>query len=67
MSNMDDFDHYMEKILSKINNENKEVYLTGDFNNDLLKYDTVHKYQDFYNLMASNGYLPQITYANTSN
>ena len=51
----------MEKTLSKINNENKGVYLTGDFNIDLLKYDIVPKYQDFYNLMASNGYLTQIT------
>ena len=61
MNYIDDFNHCMEKTLSKINNENKEVYLTGDFNIDLLKYDIVPKYQVFFNLMASNGYLPQIT------
>ena len=61
MNNMDDFINYMEKTLSKINKENKEVYITGDFNIDLLKYEMVPKYQDFYNMMASNGYLPQIT------
>ena len=44
------------KLTTKI-----EVYLTSDFNIDLLKYDIVPKYQDFYNMMASNGYLPQIT------
>ena len=49
----------MDKTLSKINKENK-VYLTGGFNIDLLKYDMVPKHQDFYNMMASNGYLPQI-------
>ena len=41
MNNMDDFNHYMEKTLSKINKENKEVYITGDFNIDLLKYEIV--------------------------
>ena len=50
-----------KKTLSKINKENKEVYITGDFNIDSLKYEIVPKYQDFYNMMASNGYLPQIT------
>ena len=59
-NNMDDFNHYMKKTLSKINKENKEVYLTGDFNIDLLKYDIVPRYQNFYNMMASNGYLHQI-------
>ena len=61
MSNMDDFNQYMEITLGKINKENKEVYLAGDFNIDLLKYDTIPKYQDFYKLMASNGFLPHIT------
>ena len=58
---MDDFNQYMEKTLSKINKENKEVYISDVFNIDLLKYDTIPKYQDFYTLMASNGILPHIT------
>ena len=61
MSNMGDFNQYMGKTLSKINKGNKEVYLAGGFNIDLLKYDTIPKYQDFYTLMASNGFLPHIT------
>ena len=61
MNNMDDFNQYMEKKLRKIYKENKEVYLTGGFNIDLLKNDTIPKYQDFYTLMASNGFLPPIT------
>ena len=52
-----------KKTLSKINKKNKEVYITGDFNIDFLKYEIVPKYKDFYNMMASNGYLPQITMA----
>ena len=50
----------MESCLSKINNENKEVYLCGDFNSDLLKLDKVNNYKKFYELMSSYGYLPQI-------
>ena len=50
----------MESCLSKINNENKEVYLCGDFNSDLLKLDKVNNYKKIYELMSSYGYLPQI-------
>ena len=43
---------------SKITNENKEVYICGDFNSDLLKLDKVSNYKRFYELMY--GLLPQI-------
>ena len=46
--------------LSKITNENKEVYICGDFNSDLLKLDKVSNYKRFYELMCSYGLLPQI-------
>ena len=51
----------MRNSLNKLNKENKEVYIAGDFNIDLLKYDTNIKYKDFYNLMTASGFLPQIT------
>ena len=51
---------YLELCLSKLSNENKEVYLCGDFNSDLLKLDSVNNYNNFYELMCSYGYLPQI-------
>ena len=51
---------YLELCLSKLSNENKEVYLCGDFNSDLLKLDSVNNYNFFYELMCSYGYLPQI-------
>ena len=35
--------------------------MAGDFNIDLLKYDSNARYREFYNLMTSNGYLPLIT------
>ena len=50
-----------KKPLAKLTKKIKRFYITGDFNIDLLKYEIVPKYQDFYNMMASNGYLPQIT------
>ena len=51
---------YLESCLSKVSNENKEVYLCGDFNSDLLKLDKVNNYKRFYELMCRYGFLPQI-------
>ena len=46
--------------MNKLAKENKEVYLCGDFNIDLLKIDVNNSYQEFYNLLCSYGYLPKI-------
>ena len=40
--------------------ENKEIYLCGDFNIDLLKIDNSQTYQQFYNMLCSFGFLPKI-------
>ena len=56
-----EFTDYLNKTVNKINKENKEVYICGDFNFDLLKYDIVNHCQEFCNTMSSNGYLPHIT------
>ena len=58
--NLDDYIAYMKACLAKLQKENKEVYITGDFNIDLLKYEINPKYQEFYNLMTSSGFLPYI-------
>ena len=55
-----EFIEYISKCLVKINKEKKECYLAGDFNIDLLKYDTNNKYAEFLNTMTSYGYLPHI-------
>ena len=57
-NNLDDFIIHINHILSKLNKEDKEIYITGDFNIDLLKCDDDVKYQEFYNLMVSNGSPP---------
>ena len=40
--------------------ENKEVYICGDFNFDLLNLENHHICQEFYNLLCSYGFLPKI-------
>ena len=47
-------------VLSKLTKENKEIYICGDFNIDLLKIENNHIYQQFYNLLCSFGFLPKI-------
>ena len=47
-SDVDDFKNYISKTLIKINKEKKECYLSGDYNIDLLKYDTNNKYSEFF-------------------
>ena len=50
---------YLENCLTKLTKENKEIYLCGDFNIDLLKID-YQTYQQFYNMLCSFGFLPNI-------
>ena len=51
---------YMETILKKITDENKELYVCGDFNIDLLKIESGGSPLTFYNLLACHGLLPFI-------
>ena len=60
-NNLNDFFQYMTTTLNRLNKENKGIYICGDFNIDLLKYDNNLKSQEFYNLMSSNGFIPHIT------
>ena len=57
---LSEFINYLETTLKKITSENKEVYLCGDFNIDLLKIEEVNNYQLYYNLLCSYGFLPLI-------
>ena len=57
---MSGFQQYMDNTHQKINLENKEIYLAGDFNTDFLKIDTNNSYQEFYNSITSSGFLPRI-------
>lgn len=55
-----EFLSYLESCIYKITKEGKIIYLCGDFNSDLLKYDTSNNYKKFYDLLSSYGILPMI-------
>ena len=57
---MQEFLQYLDKTLTTINKENKEIYISGDFNADFLKIEKNKNYEEFYNLITSNGFLPRI-------
>ena len=42
---MSGFQQYMDNTLQKINLENKEIYLAGDFNTYFLKIDTNNQWR----------------------
>ena len=49
---------YMDKTMSKISKENKLVFVMGDFNVNLLNYESHNETNDFINTMVSNYLLP---------
>ncbi len=51
---------HLDSILRKVSKENKEIYLCGDFNIDLLKVDKGSYFLDFYNVLNTYGLLPSI-------
>ena len=55
-----DFLVYLDSVLQKLSKENKEIYICGDFNIDLLKIEDINSYLEFYNLLNSYGLLPLI-------
>ena len=57
---LSEFLQYLEKCLKIIAKENKEAYICGDFNIDLLKIGTMNSNQEYYNLLCSYGFLPQV-------
>ena len=49
--NFTDFFSYLEKSLHILTKENKEIYLCGDFNIDLLQIETNNSYKQFYDML----------------
>ena len=47
---LSEFLQYLKKCLKIIAKENKEVYICGDFNIDLLKTESINSNQEYYNL-----------------
>ena len=57
-----DFLSHLDSILKRVSKENKEIYLCGDFNIDLLKVDKGSYFLDFYSVLNSYGILPSIVH-----
>ena len=52
---------YLQNTLEKLSYENKDIILMGDFNNDILKYDTNNNSATFLDMMYENFLLPYIS------
>ena len=59
-NNFNEFFQYLENCVIKVVKENKELYICGDFNFDLVKIDSDYNTQHFFNLLCSYGFLPHI-------
>ena len=51
---------FLNHLLKKINQEQKKVFLLGDFNVDLMHYNEHKPTNEFLDSLASNSYLPYI-------
>ena len=60
-ADIDVFTTELADITARINNENKESYIIGDFSIDLLKFQRYDKTKYFSESMLTTGYLPVIT------
>ena len=59
---IDEFNnHFLSPMLKKVSFENKEVYLIGDFNINILNYELNRETADFLNNIHSNSLVPYIT------
>ena len=54
-------DTYLQNTLEKLSYENKDIILMGDFNIDILKYDTNNDSAAFLDMMYENFFLPYIS------
>ena len=55
-----EFNNILNNLLKKINQEQKTVFLLGDFNIDLTHYNEHKPTNEFLDSLASNSYLPYI-------
>ena len=54
-------DDHLKSLTDKLNNEDKQCFLAGDFNFDLLKASTDSSTSDFFDTLTSNFLLPMIS------
>ena len=56
-----EFNNILNNLLKRINQEQKTVFLLGNFNIDLMHYDEHKPTNKFSDSLASNSYLPYTT------
>ena len=55
-----EFNNHLNQVLEKISKEQKQIFLLGDFNNNLLNYNVHQPNHDFLNSLASNSIIQYI-------
>ena len=61
-ADLDIFTHTIHELQQQLNNDNKETYIMGDMNIDLLPYEN-HQKKEYLDNIFSLGYIPLITKA----
>ena len=54
------FEKFLNKLLSSVQNSNKNLHIAGDFNLNLLDHDSNKKVHDFLNIIYRNSMIPTI-------
>ena len=54
------FENFLSKLLSSVQNSNKNLHIAGDFNLNLLDHDSNKKVHDFFNIIYRNSMIPTI-------
>ena len=55
-------DDFMNQLFEKLNKENKEIFLMGDFNIDLMTIDDDPNITNYFDIITSNLFIPHIIY-----
>ena len=55
-----EFNNHLNQMLEKVSKEQKQIFLIGDFNINLLHYNLHQPTNDFLDLLASNSIIPYI-------
>ena len=55
-------EYYLDNLLEKLSTENKNTFLLGDFNVDLMNLETNKSISNYFDIFASHLYVPHIIY-----
>ena len=55
-------EEFLEPLMEKISTDNKNIFLTGDFNVDLMKIDSDDNTSNYFDTFTSNLFVPHIIY-----